>query len=40
VACLMMLERVNYLLSVEVRLPRDEMVDRLAAIIFAAFHSP
>src|SRR5579863_8830720 len=32
VACLMMLERVNYLLSVEVRLPRDEMVDRLTAI--------
>jgi hypothetical protein len=25
---------------VEVRLPRDEMVDRLTAIIFAAFHSP
>src|SRR5256885_8145670 len=40
VACLMMLERMNYLLSVEVRLPRDEMVDRLTAIIFAAFHSP
>src|SRR5215471_4766632 len=40
VACLMMLERVNYLLSVEVRLPRDEMVDRLTAIIFAAFQSP
>jgi AcrR family transcriptional regulator len=40
VACLMMLERVNYLLSVEVRLPREEMVDRLTAIIFAAFHSP
>jgi hypothetical protein len=38
VACLMMLERVNYLLSVEVRLPRQEMVDRLSAIIFAAFH--
>jgi AcrR family transcriptional regulator len=37
-ACLMMLERVNYLLSVEVRLPRDEMVDRLSAIIYAAFH--
>ena len=37
VACLMMLERVNYLLSVEVRLPRQEMVDRLSAIIFAAF---
>jgi AcrR family transcriptional regulator len=40
VACLMMLERVNYLLSVEVRLPREEMVDRITAIIFAAFHSP
>ncbi len=40
VACLMMLERVNYLLSVEVRLPRDEMVDRLTAIMFAAFQSP
>jgi AcrR family transcriptional regulator len=39
VACLMMLERVNYLLSVEVRLPRDEMIDRLTAIIYAAFHS-
>jgi AcrR family transcriptional regulator len=40
VACLMMLERVNYLLSVEVRLNRDEMVDRLTAIIYAAFDSP
>jgi AcrR family transcriptional regulator len=39
VACLMMLERVNYLLSVEVRLPREEMVDRLGAIIFAAFNT-
>ncbi len=39
-ACLMMLERVNYLWSVEVRLPREEMVDRLTAIMFAAFHSP
>jgi AcrR family transcriptional regulator len=38
VACLMMLERVNYLLSVEVRLPREEMEDRLAAILYAAFH--
>jgi AcrR family transcriptional regulator len=37
-ACLMMLERVNYLLSVQVRLPREEMVDRLSAIIYAAFH--
>jgi AcrR family transcriptional regulator len=38
-ACLMMLERVNYLLSAEVRLPFDEMVDRLSAIIFAAFRA-
>lgn len=38
-ACLMMLERVNYLLSVEVRLPREEMIDRLSAIIYAAFHA-
>jgi AcrR family transcriptional regulator len=38
VACLMMLERINYLLSVEVGLPKDEMVDRLSAIIYAAFH--
>ncbi len=39
-ALLMMLERVNYLLSEEIRLPREEMVDRLTAIVFAAFHSP
>jgi AcrR family transcriptional regulator len=39
VACLMMLERVNYMLSVEVRMPRDEMNDRLAAIIYAAFRT-
>lgn len=38
-ACLMMLERINYLLSAEVRLPREEMIDRLTAIIFAAFHA-
>ena len=38
-ACLMMLERINYLLSAEVRLPRDEMIDRLSAIIYAAFHT-
>jgi AcrR family transcriptional regulator len=38
-ACLMMLERINYLLSVEVRLPREEMIDRLSAIIYAAFHT-
>ena len=40
VACLMMLERINYLLSVEVGLPKEEMVDRLSAIIYAAFNSP
>src|SRR5262249_48186839 len=40
VACLLMRERVNYLLSVEVRLQKEEMVDRLTAIMFAAFHSP
>ena len=39
-ACLMMLERINYLMSVEVRLPREEMIDRLSAIIYAAFHTP
>jgi len=39
VACLMMLERVNYLFSVDVGLPRDEMVDRISAILYAAFHS-
>ncbi len=39
VACLMMLERINYLLSAEVRLPKDEMIDRLTAIIYAAFRS-
>ena len=39
VACLMMLERVNYLLSNEIPLPKEEMTDRLAAIIYAAFHS-
>jgi AcrR family transcriptional regulator len=37
VACLMMLERVNYLISAEVRLPEDEMADRIADIIYAAF---
>jgi hypothetical protein len=38
-ACLMMLERVNYLISVGVRLPRDEMANRLTAILYAAFPS-
>ena len=31
---------MNYLLSEEIRLPKEEMMDRLTAIIFAAFHSP
>jgi AcrR family transcriptional regulator len=39
IACLMMLERVNYLMSVDVKLPADEMVERLSAIIYAAFNS-
>src|ERR1700742_4070163 len=37
VACLMMLERVNYLISAEVPLPPDEMADRIADIMFSAF---
>jgi hypothetical protein len=36
----MMLECVNYLISVGVRLPRDDMADRLSAIVYAAFPSP
>jgi AcrR family transcriptional regulator len=39
VACLMMVERVNYLFSPEVQLPREELIDRLSAIMFAAFQS-
>jgi AcrR family transcriptional regulator len=40
VACLMMLERVNYLMSaVEVHLPKAEMIDRITAIMYAAFRS-
>jgi hypothetical protein len=38
-ACLTMLERVNYLISVGVRLPRDEMAKRLSVILYAAFPS-
>jgi hypothetical protein len=37
VACLMMMERVNYLISQDVRLPREEMEERITIIIFAAF---
>lgn len=36
-ACLMMLERVNFVMTTEVRLPADEMNDRIADIMFAAF---
>jgi AcrR family transcriptional regulator len=39
VACLMMLERINYLLVMEVELPREMMIDRLTAITYAAFHA-
>jgi len=38
-ACVMMLERVNYLLSLGVRLPAGEMTDRLSEVIYAAFDS-
>ena len=37
VACLMMLERVNYLITTEVQLPVPEMSDKIADIMFAAF---
>jgi AcrR family transcriptional regulator len=40
VACLMMMERVNYLISQDVRLPREEMEERITTIIFAAFGVP
>src|SRR5215467_9221413 len=36
-ACLMMLERVNFVITTEVQLPVDEMADRIADIMFAAF---
>ena len=39
VACLMMMERVNYLLSLGVKMPRAEMVNRLSLIMFSAFHA-
>jgi AcrR family transcriptional regulator len=37
VACLLMLERINYLISAEIQLPVEEMIDRIADIMFAAF---
>src|SRR6516225_6395315 len=36
-ACLMMLERVNFVITTEVQLPTEEMADRIADIMFAAF---
>jgi AcrR family transcriptional regulator len=36
-ACLMMLERVNFVMTTEVRLPEDLMTDKIADIMFAAF---
>ena len=36
-ACLMMLERVNFVMTTEVRLPEDLMADKIADIMFAAF---
>lgn len=38
-ACLLMLERVNYLVSAGVEVPQEELSDRLTAIMFAAFHA-
>lgn len=38
-ACLIMLERVSFLINAGVNLPRPEMTDRLTAIILAAFCS-
>jgi AcrR family transcriptional regulator len=36
-ACVMMLERVNYLISIGIKLPEHDMADRLSEIIYAAF---
>src|ERR1700744_5913109 len=36
-ACLMMLERVNFVMTTEVQLPEDLMADKIADIMFAAF---
>jgi hypothetical protein len=38
-ACLLMLERVNYLVSADVEILEDEVADRLTAIIFVVFHA-
>jgi AcrR family transcriptional regulator len=36
-ACLMMLERVNFVITTEVQMPAEEMADKIADIMFAAF---
>ena len=36
-ACLMMLERVNFVMTTEVQLPEDLMADKIADIMFSAF---
>jgi AcrR family transcriptional regulator len=36
-ACLMMLERVNFVMTTEVQLPEDLMANKIADILFAAF---
>jgi AcrR family transcriptional regulator len=36
-ACLMMIERVNFVMTTEVELPEDMMCDKIADIMFAAF---
>lgn len=36
-ACLMMLERVHFVMTTEVQLPEDLMADKIADIMFAAF---
>jgi AcrR family transcriptional regulator len=36
-ACIMMLERVNFVMTTEVELPEELMADKIADILFAAF---
>ena len=36
-ACIMMIERVNFVMTTEVPLPADAMADKIADILFAAF---
>ena len=37
IACVMMLERVNYLLSAGITIPPDQIADQITDIILAAF---